>query len=145
MVQTLLQTFSPRARRSVSTASIPFLSMMRRPLVETRSFTQRFSLSTQKRWLWRLGRKRRLLLMFECDTLFPVIGRFPVTWQTRDMGSSLKYVQKISRSLYPESTARASFLGEPGGFRPGRGPPSTPPGRRQPQNGPAGGYPAVPG
>jgi hypothetical protein len=37
--------------------------------------------------------------MFECDTLFPVIGRFPVTWQTRDMGSSLNTSKKLA-ALY---------------------------------------------
>src|SRR5690606_31397381 len=44
------QTFSPRARRSASTASIPSLSIMRMPLEETRRRTKRFSASTQKRW-----------------------------------------------------------------------------------------------
>ena len=44
------QTFSPRERISVKTTSMPFLSMMRNPLVDTRKRTQRFSLSTQKRW-----------------------------------------------------------------------------------------------
>src|SRR5690606_40627781 len=43
------QATSPRARRSASTASMPFLSMMRMALAETRRRTQRFSLSTQNR------------------------------------------------------------------------------------------------
>src|SRR5690348_3102257 len=50
------QTFSPRARISVSTTSMPFLSMSRRPALERRIFTQRFSLSTQNRRYCRLGR-----------------------------------------------------------------------------------------
>jgi len=37
--------------------------------------------------------------MFECDTLFPVIGLFPVTWQTRDMGIPVKTF-KNSAALY---------------------------------------------
>src|SRR5690554_488780 len=64
---------------------MPFLSIVRRPLVETRSFTQRFSDATQKRRSWRLGRKRRRVLFIACETLLPVVVRLPVTWQTRDM------------------------------------------------------------
>jgi hypothetical protein len=44
------QTFSPRARISVKTVSMPFLSMIRIPFVDTRNLIQRSSLSTQKRW-----------------------------------------------------------------------------------------------
>src|SRR6056297_2014546 len=64
---------------------MPLRSMMRRPCWETRSFTKRRSLSTQMRWVWRLGRKRRRDLLFAWDTLLPVSGPLPVTWQTRDM------------------------------------------------------------
>jgi hypothetical protein len=35
--------------------------------------------STQKRRYWRFGRKRRLVLLLAWDTLFPTIGRLPVT------------------------------------------------------------------
>jgi hypothetical protein len=42
-------TFSPRALTSVSTESMPFLSMILIPFAETRKDTKRFSLSTQKR------------------------------------------------------------------------------------------------
>src|SRR5688572_1197918 len=59
--------------------------MVRRPRVESFSVTHRLSLSSQKRCVCRFGRKRRRFLMFEWETLFPVRGRFPVTWQTRDM------------------------------------------------------------
>lgn len=58
--------------------------------VLTRSFTQRFSLSTQKRRVCRFGSKRRLVFRFEWDTLFPTMGRFPVTSQTLDTVSLLK-------------------------------------------------------
>src|SRR5690606_19160022 len=79
------QTFSPRARRSATTTSMPFLSMMRRPLWDTRSFTKRPSDSSQNRLACRFGRKRRFVLLLACDTLFPVTGRLPVTWQTLDI------------------------------------------------------------
>src|SRR3546814_6729984 len=72
------QASSPRARRSARTASMPFLSMMRMALAETRRRTQRFSLSTQNRRDCRLGRKRRLVLLLACETLLPVIGPLPV-------------------------------------------------------------------
>ena len=39
----------PWARRSVTTCSIPSLSIIRMPFVETLSFTKRFSLSSQNR------------------------------------------------------------------------------------------------
>src|SRR5690606_15942733 len=64
---------------------MPFLSMVRRAAVETRSFTQRFSLATQNRRSCRLGMKRRRVLFIACDTLLPVVVRLPVTWQTRDI------------------------------------------------------------
>src|SRR6185437_16341945 len=76
------QTFSPRPRSSARTVSMPFLSIVRRALVETRSFTQRFSLGTQKRRSCRFGRQRRRVLLLACDTLLPDCARLPVTWQT---------------------------------------------------------------
>jgi len=39
---------------------------------------QRSSSAKKKRFFCKLGRKRRFVLMLECDTLFPVIGFFPV-------------------------------------------------------------------
>ena len=54
-----------RLRISARTVSIPFLSMMRMPLEETRSLTKRFSDSTQKRWVCRFGKKRRRVLRWE--------------------------------------------------------------------------------
>jgi hypothetical protein len=64
---------------SASTASMPFLSMVRSAALVSRSRTQRFSLSTQNLRRCRLGRKRRLVLLFACETLLPTIGAFPVT------------------------------------------------------------------
>jgi hypothetical protein len=58
---------------------MPFLSMVRRPALDTRRLTQRFSVSTQKRRYCRFGRKRRLVLLLAWDTLFPTIGALPVT------------------------------------------------------------------
>lgn len=58
---------------------MPFLLMIRIPFVETRNLTQRFSPDTQKRWVCRFGKKRRLVLLLAWDTLFPEIGRLPVT------------------------------------------------------------------
>jgi stearoyl-CoA desaturase (delta-9 desaturase) len=75
----------PRARRSASTASMPFLSIRRRAALETRRRTQRFSLSTQKRRYCRFGRNRRLVLLLAWETLFPTMGFLPVTSQTRAM------------------------------------------------------------
>ena len=59
--------------------------MIRIPCEDTRRLTKRLSLSTQKRWACRFGRKRRRVLLLACDTLFPVAGRFPVTWQILDI------------------------------------------------------------
>src|SRR5690606_34513189 len=73
------QTFSPRARKSPTTFSMPSLSMMRMPFDDTRSLTKRRSLSSQKRCVCRFGRKRRRVLLLAWETLLPVVGRFPVT------------------------------------------------------------------
>ena len=61
---------------------MPFLSMVRNAAFVTRMRIQRFSLSTQKRRDYRLGKKRRLVLLLACDTLLPDIGRLPVILQT---------------------------------------------------------------
>src|SRR5690606_27753032 len=57
-------TFSPRARISARTASMPFLSMVRNAALVMRMLIQRFSLSTQNLRFCRLGRKRRFVLLF---------------------------------------------------------------------------------
>src|SRR5687768_5041852 len=97
---------------------MPFLSMVRSAAWLTRRRTQRFSFSTQKRRLCRLGRNRRLVRLFAWETLFPVIGRLPVTSHTRAM------------MLAPNS-AKPALYHEPGAllkvFR-GAGQPSRRPG-----------------
>src|SRR6202023_2089098 len=79
------QSFTPRERSSARTVSMPFFSIVRSPLAEMRKETQRFSVSTQKRCVCRLGRKRRRFLLFAWETRFPTAGFLPVTSQTRDI------------------------------------------------------------
>jgi hypothetical protein len=79
------QIFSPRLRMSANTASMPRLSMMRKPWLETRRRTHRFSLSTQNRRSCRFGLNSRLVLLLAWETLWPTIRRLPVTWHTLDM------------------------------------------------------------
>src|SRR3954467_15100468 len=69
---------------------MPFLSIRRRPALEMRRRTQRFSLSTQKRRYCRFTSNRRLVLLLAWETLFPTIGPLPVTSQTRAMEHSIK-------------------------------------------------------
>src|SRR6478609_4646542 len=76
---------------------MPFLSMVRSACAETFSFTQRFSLATQKRRSCRLGRKRRRVLLLACETLLPVCTPLPVTWHTRDIRTSM--VLGVAHSL----------------------------------------------
>ena len=106
------QTFWPRARSSASTVSIPRLSIIRIPLDDTRSETKRFSDSTQKRWLWRLGKKRRRVRFFACETLLPVTGRLPVTWQTRDMVEPCGSIKRV-RFIPEDPEGRKSAPGSP--------------------------------
>src|SRR6188508_3212818 len=65
------------------TDSIPFFSMVRRPLVEMRRLTHRRSVSSQKRWVCRFGRKRRRFLLLAWETRLPTATLLPVTSQTR--------------------------------------------------------------
>ena len=41
--------------------------------------------SSNKRFFCKFGTNLRLVLRFECDTLFPATGRFPDNWQTFDI------------------------------------------------------------
>src|SRR6185312_10074414 len=95
---------------SSTTASMPSLSMVRMPLEETRRLTKRFSLSSQKRWVCRFGSQRRRVLLFACETLLPVVGALPVTWQTLDMTGSSGY----ARPERPDE--RAAILAAGGGL-----------------------------
>src|SRR3546814_9529314 len=88
---------------------MPFLSMVRMAAAETRSFTQRFSLATQKRRSCRLGRKRRRVLLLACETLLPVCTPLPVTWHTRD-------ITHLDRSVVgPRSPGTLGPAGQPDG------------------------------
>src|ERR1700691_1738230 len=89
----------PLAHRSATTTSMPRFSMVRRPRVDTRRLTKRLSVSSQNRWVCRFGRKRRRLRLFAWDTVLPVFGPLPVTWQTRDMILTFGWTEK-SRALY---------------------------------------------
>jgi len=68
---------------------MPFLSIIRSPWCEILRRTQRFSLSTQNRLLWRFGLKTRLVLLLACETLFPDITRFPVIWHSLAITATL--------------------------------------------------------
>src|SRR5690606_37214644 len=82
---------------------MPFLSMVRSALVETRRRIQRFSLSTQKRRDCKLGRKRRLVLLFACETLLPTIGPLPVTWHTRAMVIPLQLCRVLKKTCQAQN------------------------------------------
>src|SRR3954467_5484874 len=70
------------------TTSMPLLSIVRRPWLDTRRLIQRFSLGTQKRRSCRFGCHLRLVLLLAWETLLPESAFFPVTWQTLDMRTS---------------------------------------------------------
>src|SRR5579883_1370871 len=92
---------------------MPFLSIVRRAWVETRSFTQRFSLGTQKRRSCRFGSQRRRVLLLACDTLLPDCARLPVTWHTlataySSIGERLPLARAESaRPVFPGRNAAA--------------------------------------
>src|SRR5581483_2299073 len=67
----------------------PLWSTVLIALVETRSRTFRPSASEMKVTLHRFGRKRRLVLMLEWLTLWPVWGPLAVSSQRRDMSKIL--------------------------------------------------------
>src|SRR5881227_4050378 len=60
---------------------MPRFSRVRIPLVVSRRVTQRFSVSTQKRCVCRLGRKRRRFLLLAWETRLPAAGFLPVISQ----------------------------------------------------------------
>src|SRR6476646_9396315 len=55
------------------------------PSVESLRLTHLFSSARKKRFCCKLGKKRRFVLIFEWETLFPVIGRLPVNTHTLDI------------------------------------------------------------
>src|ERR1700744_585679 len=97
----------PLDRKSATTTSTPRFSMVRRPRVLTRRLMKRFSDSDQNRWLCKLGRKRRRLRLFACETVLPVLGPLPVTWQTRDMAKPLN-LEALGEPRFIPGCARAS-------------------------------------
>ena len=96
---------------SASTISIPSLSMVRMPLVETRSLTKRFSDSTQKRWVCKLGENRRRVLLFACETLLPVTGFLPVTIQTLDICIASSCWRLVYRRYLSQPLTRMGLRG----------------------------------
>src|SRR5215475_8624943 len=80
--------------------------MVRRAWVETRSFTQRFSLGTQKRRSCRFGSQRRRVLLLACDTLLPDCARLPVTWQTFAIRTSSWIWPPLARAVAASFVAR---------------------------------------
>src|SRR5476651_1832165 len=82
--------------------------MVRKPRVVTRRLTNRFSVSSQNRWVCKFGRNRRRLRLFAWETVLPVFGPLPVTWQTRDMWQTLELEEAWrSRALYQGRKGRA--------------------------------------
>lgn len=98
---------------SLSTAEIPFLLMVRSALVEIFSSTQRFSSGMKKRFFCRFGINRRFDLMFEWDTLWPLIDFFPETSQTFDMMVKLKMDGKDNGTfLFCNRKSKTAFFRE---------------------------------
>src|ERR1700679_70828 len=94
---------------------MPFFSMVRSPCVDTRSDTQRFSDSSQKRWLCRFGRKRRRVLLFACETRLPEVGPLPVTSQTRDINLTFA-INQLRIAGIPGQSAGAELYTSRKGF-----------------------------
>src|SRR5579864_1431062 len=109
------QIFMPWARNSATTLSTPLFSRVRMPLVVSRSDTQRFSVSSQKRCVCRFGRKRRRFLLLAWETRLPTAGFLPVTSQTRDIETTLSKSEAWERGTGPESTPGPGFIPAPRG------------------------------
>src|SRR2546430_16100549 len=80
---------------------MPRFSTVRMPLVVSRRVTQRFSVSTQKRCVCRLGRNRRRFLLLAWEALFPTPGFLPVTSQTRDIRLTLRDFSDLGSRRVP--------------------------------------------
>src|SRR6476659_9922676 len=109
------QTFSPRLRSSAMTTSMPFLSIVRSPWLDTRRDTQRFSLGTQKRRSWRFGSQRRRVLLLACETLLPVSAPLPVTWHVLAIAnlSVVSFSVLGQDGIGPAATVRHAVLEAP--------------------------------
>ena len=88
---------------------MPFLSIIRNPLRDTRSRTQRFSLSTQNRLKCKFGLKVRLFRLLACDTLFPATDRLPVIWHTLDFSPARLNMYGLGRDLYQNFAFKGSL------------------------------------
>jgi len=81
-VETEKASASPYFLRSAKTLSIPSLSIVFIALALTRRRMNLPSEGTQNRFVCKLGRNFRLVLLLAWETLWPLIGFFPVTSQT---------------------------------------------------------------
>src|SRR5689334_14872954 len=121
--------FSSRARGD-STAALalsrkgsrpPLWSTLLIALVETRRRTLRPSASLMKVTLTRFGRKRRLVLMLECLTVWPTWGPLAVNSQRRDMAKSSIFPNDVRppfgapRANLCPCRERATYRGEAAG------------------------------
>ncbi len=70
--------YKPRCFESAMVASRPFLLIVLMADVATLSLIHSPVDSMKKRFVWRLGKNFRFVLLFACDTLLPVRVRFPV-------------------------------------------------------------------
>src|SRR6185295_7175074 len=91
---------------------MPFFSIVRRPAVETRRLTQRFSPSSQKRCVCRFGRKRRRRLLLACETRLPTAGFLPVISQTRDISATFR-IQWLSNASGGMRAEERGFIPAP--------------------------------
>lgn len=73
------QMVAPSCLIFFTTAYKPFLLMVRIASVESLSVIQRSSSARKKRFVCRLGKNRRFVLIFEWETLLPETGLLPVT------------------------------------------------------------------
>jgi len=74
-----LYILAPAARISFTTAYSPFLLIVLIASEDSFKVTHLSSSAKKYRLVCKLGKNLRFVLMFECDTLFPVMGFFPVT------------------------------------------------------------------
>lgn len=91
------QIFSPSFLNAFTTAYNPRLLMVRIPSEESFSVIHLSSSARKKRLCCRLGKNLRLVLILECETLFPETGRFPVTWHTLDIPSQF-WTAKVGKN-----------------------------------------------
>src|SRR5208282_3337938 len=111
--------------------------MVRMARVDSRNRTARSSASDSTEVTWRLGRKRRLVLLLAWLTLLPTSTPLPVMLHRRDMGKSLdrkggdkprgrpdfygKRQDPSSRGARPGQLRRIGGLRQACGRLPGRG------------------------